>query len=497
MWTPLVNGQPFFFQSDSTNYVRAADSAVYLATGGRFSTVWTDRYRAQMEANKAAPSTSAQPAPPHLEGVNDVGHGFIMAGRSPYIGALMYVGYLLGDFWPFVLLQSLVAYALIILTLRRFDVATPANVTLVTLGLAATTALPTYNGLLLADAFAAFGMLAFLLLATPGKLTKLEQVFLGLVLIVSVTSHLTHIMILLGMTAALALWWVVKRIPSPPSRAWIAGIGAVCVGLLSVQITTAVTTAAFGHRPQLLPLLTARFIADGPGKKYIDAGCPGHDFQICHTHIGNPHFDTAILYATSPKDGTYMLANSDQRRLMGEQDVPFALAVLEFDPGGELAMMARNTVRQFLWIDYDGLNQDCFDRPDCWSSLPPTIRGELRASPSGRGLWPQEWMNALLYVVVAASLIVLAASWRPLLRDAPERSRVLREWLLLGLAGMLVCSFFGGAISDPQYRYQGRLIWLVPLMAAVALLILRQVYVRTQHSAVDVGHAPTADAGAA
>jgi hypothetical protein len=492
-----VNGQPFFFQSDTTNYVRAADAAVYLATGGRFSTVWTDRYRAQIAADKAAPSANAQPAPPHLEGVNDVGHGFIMAGRSPYIGALMYVGYLLGDFWPFVLFQALVAYALIILTLRRFGVASAANITLVTLGLAATTALPTYNGLLLADAFAGFGMLAFLLLATPGKLTRTEQLFLGLVLVVSATAHLTHIMILLGMTVTLALLRLVKWVPRPPRRAWIAGIGAVVAGLVSVQLTAAVTTRAFGHPPQLLPLLTARFITDGPGKKFIDAGCPGHDFQICHTHIGNPHYDTLILFATSPADGTYMLANSEQRRLMGEQDVRFALAVIAYDPAGELAIMARNTLRQLFWIDYDGLNQDCFNRADCWTSLPPTIRTELRDSPSGQGLWPEAWMNAVLYGVVVAALLILVASAPALMRNDRQRGRLLREWLLLTLAGMLVCSFFGGAVADPQYRYQGRLIWLVPFMGAIALLIMVQLRRAAQRSSRDMAHQAAADAAVA
>jgi hypothetical protein len=493
MWTPLVNGQPFYFLSDTTNYVRAADAAVYAATGGRFSTVWTNRYKDQLAHGSSAPvQTQPKQVPaerkprPQVGGVNDLGKGMIMSGRSPYIGALMYLGYVGGKFWPFVLLQACIAYALIILTLRRFKVATPVNVTGLTLALAATTALPTYNGLLLADAFASFGMIAFLLIASPGRLSRGELIFLALVLVTSVTAHLTHITIILGMTVALALATLRRWVPKPPRRAWVAGIGAVVIGLASVQLTDTVTKRVFGHPPQLLPLLSARFIADGPGKNYIDAGCPGGDFVICHIPIGAPNSDAAILFSINPKTGAYMLRNAEERRVMGEQDTRFAWAVLKYDPAGELAMMARNTIQQLFWIDYDGLNQPTWAKASRWASLPPQIRDELGASPSGRRLWPQKAMNVLLYTVVIASLIFLAVSAREISKRSPRRWRLLRQWLILVFAGMLTCAFFGGAVADPQYRYQGRLIWLVPLMAGIALLIRMQLQRGSQPLSIPV-----------
>jgi hypothetical protein len=397
-----------------------------------------------------------------------------MGGRSPYIGALMYLGYVTGDFWPFVLFQAVVAYLLILLALRRFGITKPLAVTAITLAIAATTSLPTYVSFLLADAFASFGILAFLLLATPGKLSRKETAFLAIVLLLSVASHMTHIMMLIGMVGALALLALVRWVPRPPRRGWIAGIAGIAAGLLSVQLTAQATKLALGHEPQLLPLLTARFIADGPGKRFIDSGCDGGRFEICHIPIGRPDSDSLILFGSTPETGTYMLADAEQRIRMGQQDSSFALAVLKYDPAGELWAMARNTVRQFLWIDYDGLNQRCFNEADCWASLPAAILTKLKATPSGRGLWPQPLMNALLYVVVGASLILLAVAVPLIARRGGDEWPTLREWLLLTLAAMLVCSFFGGAVSDPQYRYQGRLIWLVPFFAAIAFCVWRR-----------------------
>lgn len=479
MWTGLVNGQPFMFQSDTTNYVRAADAAMFVISGGAIHTEWTDRYRAQIEEKAAKSSPAARIAAKKeakpAAGANDLGNGLIMSGRSPYIGGLMYAGYLLGDFWPFVFVQALIAYLLIILTMKRFGVYTARDATILTLALSAATALPTYNSLLLADALAGFGILSFLLLATPGKLSRWEQVFLGAVLITSVVSHLTHIMMLIGMVAALALLVWTRLTTMPPRRAWLVGLGGIAIGFASVQATSLATKLAFGREPQLLPLLTARFIADGPGRDYLRSGCDGKRFEICKVHIGNPYSDSLILFGRNWNDGAYMLVSTDQRRAMGEQDIAFALAVLKYDPIGQISAMARNTVRQLAYIDYDGLNQNCFDDPRCWEALPTKLRDRLRATPSGQGEWPQGLMNALLYVAVIASFAVLAITSPGIARGDPERWRSLRTWLLVGFAAMLVCAFFGGAVAEPQYRYQGRLIWLVPLAAGIAFLIRSQI----------------------
>ena len=170
-----------------------------------------------------------------------------------------------------------------------------------------------------------------------------------------------------------------------------------------------------------------------------------------------------------------MLATSDQRRVMGQQDLRFALAVLKHDPAGQLAAMAMNTLRQLAYVDYDGLNQDCFKQPGCWDSLPPQIRETLRSTPSGRGLWPQATMNLILYAVLLASIVVLATVGPAIARLDPERWRLFRTWLIVGFAAMLVCAFFGGAVAEPQYRYQGRLIWLLPLAAGILLLLRRDL----------------------
>lgn len=461
-WTGLVNGQPFFF-FDTSNYIRAADIAVHVASGRRISTEWTDRYRATVAPPTSA-SASAAAAP---DTPNNVGNGTIMAGRSPYFGALLWLSYVIGDFWPFVLLNAAISYFLILLTLRCFRLTRPWQAVLSVGVLAFATSLPTYNSLLLADPYAPFGVLAFLLLASPHAFSRRETAGLVALILASASFHLTHIMMLLGMLAILLAIHLARIAPlAVPRRAWVAGIAGVLVGVASVQATALATSAVFGRAPQLLPLLTARFYIDGPGKRFIEAGCDGGRFAVCRVPIVAPPSDALWLFSMDRHKGAYMLASPEDRRRMGEEDVAFALAVLRREPVRQAGMMALNTLRQFVWIDYDGLNTRCLPEDgECWEALPPTVRARHHATPSGRNAWPQAAMNAVLYGAVLASLAVIAGGLRSLRRRDPDRARLATLWLIGGGAAFLTNAFFGGAVADPQYRYTGRMIWLVVLLA--------------------------------
>ncbi|VXC51728.1 hypothetical protein [Sphingomonas sp. 8AM] len=472
MWTGLVNGQPFFFP-DSTNYIRAADLAVHLASGRTISTVWTARYAEQLPPARGTPTAPpTNPEADHSPTANDLKSGLVMSGRSPYIGALIYAGWVLGWFWPFVLLQAVIAYLLIIMVLRRFDLASPGIVTAVVVFLSLTTSLPTYNSMLLADGFASFGMLALALLAIPGRLPRWQVAFLVAVMVMSAIAHLTHVMMLLGMTATLVLLRLLDWL-RPPARAWYAAAGTIVVAVLALQVTSMATRAAIGRPPQLLPLLTARFYADGPGKQFVDSGCDGKRFEVCRIRIDKPYDNAVWLFSLDPRYGAYMLATPEQRRIMGEQDVAFALAVLRAYPVEQFTASARDTVRQLAWIDYDALNQGCGTGAECWESLPRTVRARFMRTPSGRNAWPRDLMNGILYATVIASLLALVVTMPMLARRDRVGFVLMRNLLVITGIGMLVCCFFGGAVADPQYRYQGRLIWLPVFFALVSAARLR------------------------
>lgn len=476
VWPALINGQPFFF-SDTTSYVRAADLAVQIATRGRVRTAWS--YGAA-PAGGAAPRGGARQAKSggvaSAHGSDGGGGTSVMSGRSPYFGALLYLGYVTSDFWLFVLAQAAVAWWLLGLALRCFGIEGLSTRLAIAALLALASPVAFYDSLLLADALAGFGILAFLILATGrDRLRPPETTGLTGVMLVSAASHLTHIVMLAAMTGVLGLLWLARR-PAwrEVGRPILIGAGVVVAGLASVSVTSLIVRAALGSPPAMAPLMTARFIVDGPGRDFIDAGCGGRDFAACRLPSRATNSDV-YLWSRDPGVGTFLTADAPTRAALSREDMPFAGAVLKAHPLRQGGMMAWNTLLQIATFDSTVMNQSCFARFACSGiALPDPVRARLQASLSGRDAWPVRGIGALHYATVIAALAALALMLPALAaRDRDAAHRVML-WLGLLAVAMLVNGFLGGAISAPQPRYQARIVWLVPLLCGVAALCLRR-----------------------
>ena len=192
------------------------------------------------------------------------------------------------------------------------------------------------------------------------------------VIALAAVSHLTHVANFAALTAIILLLVGLRTLPCHEARAAVlAGAGAVTVGLLSNMLTSAVVTAVSGKPPQLVPLLTVRFIADGPGNNHLRATCPGSAFAAFR-YADRPRIDIANwLWSTDSARGVYHFADPATRVSLSAEDKRFALAVLAHDPVGQTAAPLRNTALQALWIDSG------------WLNYAPAFTEQL-----ARGAWP-------------------------------------------------------------------------------------------------------------
>ncbi len=469
-WPAFINGQPFYFP-DSTAYVRAADSAAYIFSGERIRTEWTEHYRRSLD-----PEAKARDADRHVGARgNDLASESIMAGRSPYFGALLWLSYLLSRFWLFVVAQAAIAYWLVRVALRLFGLARPATVAGTVLLLSAVTALPYFTGLLMPDLLAGIGILAFLLIAVDrGRLARGERIGLLALLLLSVVAHLPHILIVAAMAAVLAIraWaghWPRARIVAPIAPTLLI----LVAGIASVLLTSTVVEQVFGRKPLLVPLLTARFMADGPGLDYLRRHCPEAGFAACAWADRDEVVAADLLWSHDPAKGGYMFADAATRRALSAEDKAFALAVLADHPLAQGADILRNGWRQAIAVEADLLNYACVAGPHCWPALPPRERAALQASLGGRGLWPQPAIARLQQGAIVAAILLLLAWLAVDARRGGERRDDLRLWLLLIVVALAANALLGGGISEPQARYQARIVWLLPLAAIIAGLLWR------------------------
>ncbi len=466
MWPPLINGQPFFF-SDTTAYVRAADLAVQIASHHHIRTAWSRDTPALAPATAPVGSAVPSPAPAHASDAQ--GGGSAMAGRSPYFGMLLYLGWVTSSFWLFVVAQALVAWWLIGLAMRSLGGEGLAARLAISVTLALLTPIAIYNGFLLADALAGFGILSFLILVRPpADLRRWERAALILLLLMSAAAHFTHIVILAGMTALLGVIALIRWTPWRPAKApLLIGAGVVIAGLLSVAATSLIVKKALGKPPAAAPVLTARFIVDGPGRAFALTDCAGR-FAACAAPLDTP--DTDIwLWSGDPRVGGFMAADAATRARLSAEDGKFATAVFRAYPLWQAGMMARNTWAQMTRFDLLVLMEHCFADHACsGTDIPESVRARMVQTPAGHDAWPMRAMSAIHATATIVALLVLALAMFKLRRDQPQAARQLLLWIALAAAAFLINDFLGGAISNPQTRYQERIVWIAPLLALLA-----------------------------
>ena len=252
VWPALFNGQPFFFP-DTTAYIRGADAGIQSAFNHKSS--WSLVPEAGRSVSSIADKT-------------------VLTGRSPYYGALLYIGDLAGGFWLTVVLQALDVASAIGLALRatRMPLWPPMFVILACIA-AATTA-PFFVSLLMPDVFAGVAILtASVLLSVRQRLARRDYILAFVLLLAASVFHDSHVLILFALLAMAAVYNLFIR----SWRNWV-GLTIVALALVIATLAQSILSMTVQHvvgaPPLRPPFLMARTIEDGPGYRYILATCP-------------------------------------------------------------------------------------------------------------------------------------------------------------------------------------------------------------------------------
>ncbi len=393
--------------------------------------------------------------------------GPLMIWDKPWIyGPIMHAAHWRSTLWLPLAAQGLAVSHLVWLVARCCGGTGPGRHLLLCAALALTTA-PFSVALLMPDVLAPVVVLALGLLGfAEERLSRGERLWLSLLAMLAIASHLSHLPV-----AGLLVWLVVllRRALAPTLRVAVPLLGAV----LLLLATNLAGHGRLALSPHGATFLLARLVADGPGARTIAAECPGAGWYLCAWAGRLPAHSDDFLWA--PDSPVNRDASGAPRFLGGALLAPEAGTIvwrtLQREPLAVLGQGFANGVRQFVTAGAgDTLGNQHLDVTVARMlalGFGSTEQRRFAASRQARSelaelAVPLAWLHTAGLLV--GGVVLLWSLARPGL-DPATRGLVLA--VLVGVAANALAT---GALSGVNPRYQARIAWLLPMMALVLAL---------------------------
>ncbi|MFN0115808.1 MAG: hypothetical protein ACKVPY_14140 [Paracoccaceae bacterium] len=341
--------------------------------------------------------------------------------------------------------------------------------------------LPFYVAFVMPDIFApCLVLLVAALFSAPQRLSFAEKTAAVLLALFSVVVHPSHLLLVAALVP-------VALFLSPLADGRRLAFGLVIAGLLvgvgvAERLAFRAAVERILHRQVVeLPFLTARLIDDGPGLAYLSRRCPDDTYPTCALFAALGLSDDParldapnILFAQSAHRGSYKLLDPAVATAVATDQIRFARDVTADDPAGVLGAIARNVLVQLSYFSVEMTAptvETAAAVGNLTTYLPPGAgSGRLLA-----GFPPvRQTLYALHGVVYAASAIALVGFLLARRLPPPQRAAVL-----IVLAGIILNAVFCGAVSEPAHRYGARMMFLLPMVAAM-LVATRRAQVAAQ-----------------
>jgi hypothetical protein len=368
--------------------------------------------------------------------------------------------------WPVVLFNALLTAYVLWLVVRSFqpERTSTAYFALVAL-LSVFTGLGWFVGWIMPDIFGPVLYLAiYLLVFAPETLSRAERRAVVLIAWWSLTSHITHLMLAAGLCVLFVALLAVRR---QLTRRTLRPVGTVAlIVFFGAAAQMALHTYLYGEpslNGQRPPFVMARMIADGPGRWYLRKHCPALHVEICHHSRDLPDNVDDFLWSAR---GIWQSASLAQQEQIRKEETRIVLGTLRAYPREELVVSAGHFWRQlraFGLYDYD---------PNPWilamvDTVLPGARPRYLETRQARETLHEDFFTSVQTGTVVLSLVVIAC-WAVFLRQYWS-PRVIGLATIIGFV-VVVNAAVTGVLANVEDRYQARVIWLVPLLAAVLVL---------------------------
>lgn len=490
LWTAVLDGRPAVF----------TDTALYYSQGA-----YLFEALGVASAAKALPpgDPTALPATPGAPNVSAA----IDGARSVLYGAPLYALQRLGGLWLVVYAQALAVAGVVYLMWRTAAPrASRWGFLALTAGLALLSPLPDIASFAMPDVFAGVaGCSLLLLLVWRDRLGPGALALTLLLLAYGLAVHRSNLLVALGVCALAVPLLRLGGLGSKPITGRIALVlAAAGAAVLAGAAAQGPVQARAGQPIGSPPFLSARVIADGPGRAWLRRDCTGPrtPFELCAYRDRPLSSADQVLWSVRRAKAVFLADTPAGRLAMERQDARFAAAAVLADPVGEAGAATANAARQFVEVYADDPHeaQGFYVHDGFWRTTSlARIEPDAAACPTTKACAARLGRTASSALVIAGLLMAAAVLGAVLVRHrhlrqvlamrlrpgpADDHIRLLQALALV--AGLLVVNAaVCGALSGPFARYQARVVWLFPLAVGLLAAGLRRRPREADRAALD------------
>ena len=449
LWPLAVNGSPFY-SADSASYLRGG--AFGFNAGLLFLQQWWQSIASTASAVTAGidPKAAAASAVAEAGGV-----------RSLIYSVTTYLLRFPGNSLLALAIAQAGAVALVVSCLRRL-IAPQLGLrsSLAVAGaLAALTSAPWYAAYAVPDIPAGItiaGALALTLFFD--RLGIVLRLALVALIALCITTHGSHLPVAFCVLVAGAVANFVLQHPSQRLAAR-SSLWFVSPVILAVAALLGTSYLAFGEpslAPKRYPIQLARSVSDGPGAWHLRDHCATERYAICEIFGPNPPRRVGDFLWS--ENGVRNRATPEQmERIRAEESTIVRRAAMEY-PVQQLSRSATNIFLQLFDFGTDDL---VFGERMIGGVDDPSV---VRNRPDN--LMLKTLSEAVIYLSFVASIFLLFVL-RPRLRSVEVAA------ISVALVGLLANAAVCGILSAVTDRYQGRVAWILPVLAIIIWLRVR------------------------
>jgi hypothetical protein len=412
----------------------------------------------------------------------------VFLARSPFYGTLVYLTSVPQGFWSLVAVQALAASLALLqaaksLAAGRYLIAFAAMIVTAAVG----SSLPWYVSFAMPDVWLGTAIVYWTSLIFGRR--PLETISIAIAVVLTTCATLFHQSNWILIACIVVLTPIVGLIFQVADRRQyapvIAGLLGLILGFFGNWMFGYMASRHYGEPIRQPIFVAARILADGPGREYLRKSCAQEPDKYVLCRYKNQPLDTSdsILWSSDENRGVYTIADYQTRRALSEEQWRFVIGALISDPVGVLQASIANALRQmslFSLKEFESNYWFTWSHSDYWSHLKifDAMPGSSKCIALPATCEPIRWIKVsdlLQRCVFLGSLLFVAAFSFFNIRSRTQSAETYRRLASIGtifLLVLLVNAFVCGAISGPSDRYQARLSWIIPTLAALMIVVM-------------------------